>query len=139
MNYRGTLIDGTEFDSSYSRGEPAKFTVNRLVKGWTEALQLMKPGDKWKLYIPPDLGYGERGSGSKIPPNSALVFELELLEIETAQAPAPKKPVTSDIIRVPSKEEMEQGAKVQILKKEDVEKILAEERAKKEGDKEDEQ
>jgi len=79
-NYRGTLIDGTEFDSSYKRGEPAEFPVKGVIRGWTEALQLMKEGAKWELYIPAALGYGERGSQS-IPGNSTLVFEIELLEV----------------------------------------------------------
>ncbi len=80
VHYRGTLVDGTEFDSSYSRNEPASFPVNRVIKGWTEALQLMGEGAKWELTIPPDLAYGERGAGTKIPPQSALVFEVELVK-----------------------------------------------------------
>jgi FKBP-type peptidyl-prolyl cis-trans isomerase len=83
VHYRGTLTDGTEFDSSYSRNKPASFAVNRVVPGWTEALQLMQEGDKWLLFIPPKLGYAERGAGSKIPPNSALIFEVELLSVNT--------------------------------------------------------
>ena len=81
VNYRGTLIDGTEFDSSYERGTPATFPVNRVIGGWTEALQLMPVGSKYRLVIPPDLGYGERGSGADIGPNATLIFEVELLEI----------------------------------------------------------
>ena len=81
VNYRGTLTDGTEFDSSYKRGQPAVFPVNRVIPGWTEALQLMKEGDKWKLTIPPQLAYGERGAGKVIPPNSTLVFEVELIKV----------------------------------------------------------
>ncbi len=80
-NYRGTLIDGTQFDSSYDRGEPASFPVNGVISGWTEALQLMKEGAHWQLYIPPNLAYGERGAGSSIPPNSALIFDIELLSV----------------------------------------------------------
>jgi FKBP-type peptidyl-prolyl cis-trans isomerase FklB len=81
-HYKGTLIDGKEFDSSIARGEPAVFPVGGVIAGWTEALQLMKVGDKWELYIPSDLAYGERGSPPKIPPHSALIFEIELLGIE---------------------------------------------------------
>ncbi len=81
VHYRGTLINGAEFDSSYERGSPATFGVNQVIAGWTEALQLMPVGSKWKLYIPPTLAYGERGAGRMIGPNEALVFEVELLAI----------------------------------------------------------
>ncbi|MFH1155955.1 MAG: FKBP-type peptidyl-prolyl cis-trans isomerase [Pseudomonadota bacterium] len=81
-HYRGTTIDGVEFDSSYKRGEPASFQVNGVIKGWTEALQLMKTGAKWMLFIPADLAYGDRGAGGVIAPGSTLVFEVELLGIE---------------------------------------------------------
>jgi FKBP-type peptidyl-prolyl cis-trans isomerase len=81
-NYRGTLIDGKEFDSSYKRGQPATFPVNGVIKGWTEALQLMPVGSKWQLFIPPDLAYGDRGAGADIGPDSTLVFEVELLSIQ---------------------------------------------------------
>jgi FKBP-type peptidyl-prolyl cis-trans isomerase len=80
VNYRGTLIDGTEFDSSYKRGEPAKFPVNGVIRGWTEALLLMKPGAKFKLWIPAPLAYGERGQPG-IPAESALIFEVELVKV----------------------------------------------------------
>lgn len=81
VHYRGTLIDGTEFDSSYKRGEPISFEVTGVIKGWTEALQLMKPGAKWMLYIPSELAYGENPrAGGPIPPNAVLIFEVELLE-----------------------------------------------------------
>jgi FKBP-type peptidyl-prolyl cis-trans isomerase FklB len=86
-NYRGTLIDGKEFDSSYKRGQPASFPVGGVIKGWTEALQLMPVGSKWQLFIPPDLAYGERGAGADIEPNSTLVFEVELLSIQAKNAP----------------------------------------------------
>jgi FKBP-type peptidyl-prolyl cis-trans isomerase FklB len=81
-NYRGTLIDGTEFDSSYKRGQPATFPVNGVIKGWTEALQLMKTGSKWQLFVPSDLAYGDKGAGPQIGPNSTLVFEVELLSVQ---------------------------------------------------------
>ena len=80
-HYEGTLIDGTLFDSSVQRGEPAVFGVNQVIPGWVEALQLMPEGSKWKLYIPSELGYGARGAGEMIPPHSTLVFEVELLEV----------------------------------------------------------
>jgi FKBP-type peptidyl-prolyl cis-trans isomerase FklB len=86
-NYRGSLLDKTEFDSSYKRGQPATFPVTGVIKGWTEALQLMPVGSKWQLYIPADLAYGERGQGP-IGPNSTLVFDVELLSIQPKQ-PAP--------------------------------------------------
>ncbi len=81
-HYHGTLPDGKVFDSSVDRGEPAVFAVNRVIKGWTEALQLMPVGSKWELVIPPELAYGERGAGSSIGPNQVLIFEVELLSIE---------------------------------------------------------
>jgi FKBP-type peptidyl-prolyl cis-trans isomerase len=80
-NYRGTLINGTEFDSSYKRGQPATFGVGQVIKGWTEALQLMPVGSKWQLFIPSSLAYGERGAGAEIGPNATLIFEVELLSI----------------------------------------------------------
>jgi len=90
-NYRGTLIDGTEFDSSYKRGEPLKIPVGGVIKGWTEALQLMPVGSKWQLVIPPDLAYGDRGAGEDIGPNSTLVFEVELVSIEPKSQTPPKQ------------------------------------------------
>jgi len=82
VHYEGKLIDGTIFDSSYKRGEPAVLSVNGVIAGWTEALQLMKTGDKWKLYIPYNLAYGERGAGNDIPPFTTLLFDIELISIE---------------------------------------------------------
>ena len=82
VHYKGSLADGTIFDSSYDRGQPTSFTVSGVIKGWTEALLLMQVGSKWELTIPSKLGYGTRGSGGKIPPNSTLLFEVELLGIE---------------------------------------------------------
>jgi FKBP-type peptidyl-prolyl cis-trans isomerase len=88
-HYRGRLVDGTEFDSSYKRGKPAEFAVRGVIKGWTEALQLMKEGGKWELYIPADLAYGERGRPG-IPPSATLIFEIELLEIVKSEGLGPK-------------------------------------------------
>ncbi len=82
VHYRGRLINGTEFDSSYSRGEPAIFPLNRVIKGWTEGLQLMKAGSKYEFYIPPELAYGDSGAGNVIGPGSTLIFEVELIDIE---------------------------------------------------------
>ena len=96
VHYRGTLLDGTEFDSSYARKEPAEFQVGGVIKGWTEGLQLMKTGAKWQLFIPAELAYGATGAGQDIGPNATLIFEVELLEVKpeamaTAPATAPKK------------------------------------------------
>ncbi|MRR55009.1 MAG: FKBP-type peptidyl-prolyl cis-trans isomerase [Deltaproteobacteria bacterium] len=82
VNYRGTFTDGKEFDSSYARGEPQTVQADGVIKGWTEALQMMKAGSKWQIFVPPHLAYGRGGLGQKIPPNTVLVFELELLSIE---------------------------------------------------------
>jgi FKBP-type peptidyl-prolyl cis-trans isomerase FklB len=85
-NYRGTLLDGTEFDSSYKRGQPATFPVSGVIKGWTEAVQLMPVGSKWQIFIPSDLAYGNRGAGNDIGPNATLIFEVELLSIQDKAA-----------------------------------------------------
>ncbi len=90
VHYRGTLIDGSEFDSSYRRGAPATFPVNKVIKGWTEAMQLMQVGDKWQLFVPADLAYGDKSPAEQIPPNATLIFEVELLDVQKgAAAPAP--------------------------------------------------
>ena len=81
VNYKGTLINGAEFDNSYKRGQPTSFKTNEVIKGWREALQLLKEGSKWQLFIPPELGYGSRGAGS-VPPNSTLIFEVELISVK---------------------------------------------------------
>ncbi|MFH1090134.1 MAG: FKBP-type peptidyl-prolyl cis-trans isomerase [Pseudomonadota bacterium] len=81
VQYRGSIINGAEFDSSYQRGKPETFQLNRVIAGWKEALSLMKEGAKWQLFIPPELAYGKQGQGSRIPPNAALIFEVELLKI----------------------------------------------------------
>ena len=128
VHYRGTFIDGKEFDSSYSRGTPAKFNVTGVIRGWTEALQLMKVGSKWQLFIPGDLAYGPNGNRN-IPPNSTLLFEVELLGIE--EPPKPKKasaPITSDIIKVPSAEELKKGAQIEVIKQDEVDEYLKKEK-----------
>ncbi len=92
VHYQGTLIDGSEFDSSYRRGEPATFPVNGVIKGWQEALQLMKEGSKFHVVIPAELAYGERGAGQIIGPNSVLIFDMELIEVKPEEGkPAPKE------------------------------------------------
>lgn len=92
VNYKGSLIDGTEFDSTYERGKPMTFQVKKVIKGWREALLLMQEGAKWELYIPPQLGYGKRGLRKTIPPNSALIYEVELLAVKTAEKDKSSKP-----------------------------------------------
>ncbi|MGR9114631.1 MAG: FKBP-type peptidyl-prolyl cis-trans isomerase [Gammaproteobacteria bacterium] len=82
VHYRGTTIDGTEFDSSYSRGAPATFPLNRVITGWTEGVQLMKEGAKYRFFIPSDLAYGPRGAGQAIGPNSTLIFDIELIKVQ---------------------------------------------------------
>lgn len=124
VNYRGTFIDGKEFDSSDKAGHPAQFAVTHVIHGWTEALMKMKVGSKWRLFLPPDLAYGEQGRPG-IPPNSVLVFDVELLSIQTPgsqSAVLPSAPLTSDIIKVPSAEEIKKGAKIEVIKPEDVQK-----------------
>jgi hypothetical protein len=88
VNYRGTFIDGTEFDNSYAKGQPIRVQADGVIKGWTEALQMMKVGSKWQLFVPPDLAYGRRGLGQRIPPNKVLVFEMELVSLEKGDAAA---------------------------------------------------
>jgi FKBP-type peptidyl-prolyl cis-trans isomerase len=122
VNYRGTFIDGTEFDSSAKAGRPAQFPANHVIPGWTEALTKMKVGSKWELFIPSALAYGEQG-GRTIPPNATLIFEVELLDATSPPPPAPPVPLTSDIIKVPSAEEMKNGAKIEVIKPEDVKKV----------------
>jgi FKBP-type peptidyl-prolyl cis-trans isomerase FklB len=122
VHYRGTLINGKEFDSSAKRGQPAKFQVNRVIRGWTEALEMMKPGAKWQLFIPSSLAYGDGGNPS-IEPGSTLLFDVELLSADApAPPPPPAQPLTSDIIRVPSADELKKGAKIEVIKPEDLEK-----------------
>jgi len=134
-HYRGTLLDGKEFDSSYTRGEPAKFALNRVIKGWTEGVQLMTVGSKWQFFIPAGLAYGDAGSPPRIPPFATLMFEIELIGIQAAgddksAAGATAQPVTSDIIKVPSKAELDKGAKIEVIKAADLEKLQKQQPAK---------
>jgi len=125
VNTRGTFIDGTEFDNSSKRPQPTKFRLNSpgIPAGLTEALQKMKPGSKWQLFIPSNLAYGENGN-QNVAPNATLLYDLELVSVEAPPPPAPPAaPLTSDIIKVPSLEEMKKGAKIETIKAEDVEKI----------------
>ena len=119
VNYRGTLIDGTEFDSSYKRNQPATFGVTGVIRGWTEALLMMPVGSKWQVFIPADIAYGDQQKGPLIQPGSTLIFEMELLSTKGPE------PIVSDIIKVPSAEEMKKGAKIETLKAEDIEKLKA--------------
>jgi FKBP-type peptidyl-prolyl cis-trans isomerase len=121
VNYRGTFLNGVEFASSAKAGHPVQLQVNHIgMPGWTEALTNMPVGSKWQLFIPSELAYGEHGNRG-IPPNSTLIFEVELLGSQASGAPA--APLTSDIIKVPSAAEMKNGAKIETLKPEDVEKM----------------
>ena len=131
VNYRGTLINGTEFDSSAKRGQPARFQMTQVIKGWTEALKMMKIGSKWQLFVPSQLAYGDRPFGQLIEPGSTLLFDLELLKAEAPPQLTPPQPLTSDIIKVPSAEELKKGAKIEVIKPEDVEKKIKEEKEKK--------
>ena len=129
VTYRGTLINGKEFDSTAKHGgTPMKRAANQLVRGWTEALQMMKVGSKWEIYLPSSLAYGDNGSPS-IDPGSTLIFEMELLAVEAPQPPpvaqAHPQPLTSDIIKVPSAEELKKGAKIEVIKSEDAAKAAA--------------
>ena len=104
-NYKGMLINGTEFDSSYKRGEPATFPVKGVIKGWTEALQMMPVGSKWQLFIPSDLAYGERGAGAEIGPDSTLIFEVELISIKSKDEDKAKEQPKEEKKEEPKKEQ----------------------------------
>ena len=118
VHYRGWTLDGNEFDSSHSRNKPSTFGLTQVIRGWTEALGMMKPGAKWEIVAPQELAYGAGGKRPKIPPYSTLRFEIELLSVVKGTPPAAKKPVTSNIVRIPSQAELNQGAKPEILSKE---------------------
>jgi FKBP-type peptidyl-prolyl cis-trans isomerase FklB len=126
VKYRGTLVNGTEFDSSHDKAVP--FGVGGVIKGWGEALQHMPVGSTWMLYVPSELGYGERGA-PRIPPSSVLIFQVELLGIEPPVAPSatpvPAAPLTSDIIKVPSAEDLKKGAQIETIKAGDLQKAQA--------------
>jgi len=136
VKYTGKLLDGTVFDSSekHNGGQPAKFRVNGVIRGWGEALQHMNKGAEWELFIPGNLAYGERGAPG-IPPNSTLIFTVDLIDIIPAPQQAhlnlPNQQVTSDIIKVPSADELKKGAKIEVLKPEDVQKEIEKEKSTK--------
>jgi len=129
VNYRGTFLNGQEFDNSAKQGHPVQFKANGVIPGWTEALTKMKSGSKWQLFIPSELAYGAKGYSSIIPPNATLVFEVELLATQNPPPPAPaavtpvQEPLTSDIVAVPSAEEISQGKKPYTIKSEDIKKM----------------
>ncbi len=125
VHYRGTLVNGTEFDGSEKHGGSSTLNLGHVMAAWREALPLMKTGAKWQLFVPPNLAYGERGYGSIIPPDSTLIFEVELLSIK----PAVNESITSDIIKVPSAAELKAGAKPEIIKASDLDKLKAAEKA----------
>ncbi|MGD0745117.1 MAG: FKBP-type peptidyl-prolyl cis-trans isomerase [Verrucomicrobiota bacterium] len=125
VNYRGTLLDGTEFDSSFKHSQPSQFIVGGVIPGWTEALLKMKVGSRWQLFVPAELAYGDQGRPG-VPPNSVLIFDVDLLSTKSPPPPAPPAaaaPLTSDIIKVPSAEEMKKGAKIEVIKPEDLKKM----------------
>lgn len=132
--YTGKLINGTVFDST-SEDNPAEFQLNRVIPGWTEGIQKMKEGAEYELYIPANLAYGERGRPN-IPPNSVLIFNVKLLDVvdqpQASARPSGSQPVTSDIIKVPSAEALKKGAKIEIIKPEDLAEEIAKEKARKE-------
>ena len=127
VNYRGRFIDGTEFDSTARRGNPMPFQVNQVIPGWKEVLTRMKTGSVWEVFVPSDLAYGPQGRPG-IPPNSVLIFDIQLVAIgdtlpsSTSPAAGPNPPLTSDIIKVPSAEEMKKGAKIEVIKPQDISK-----------------
>lgn len=129
VNYRGAFLNGREFDNSAKQGKPAQFRANQVIPGWTEALTKMKSGAKWQLFIPPSLAYGASGHPPIIPPNATLVFDVELLATQNPPPPAPaavtpvQPPLTSDIVAVPSAEEISKGKKPYTIKQEDIEKM----------------
>lgn len=134
VNYKGTTIDGKEFDGSEKHGRPLKQAANSLIHGWTAALERMKVGSKWQLFIPASLAYGDSAPPG-IEPGSTLIFDMELLSVEHAKPvsmapPGPTQPLTSDIIRVPSAEELKKGAKIEVIKAEDAAKMAEQEAAK---------
>lgn len=131
VNYKGMLMNDTEFDSSYKRGKPFETTLapHRIIRGWYDALQLMKPGAKWKIFIPPALAYGERGMPPMIEPNSLLIFEVELVSFKAGEKAPGKAPagsvqtVSGEILKVPSADEMKKGAKIEVMKPGETNKI----------------
>ncbi|HEV2327226.1 MAG TPA: FKBP-type peptidyl-prolyl cis-trans isomerase [Verrucomicrobiae bacterium] len=123
VNYRGTFVNGAEFDSSIKRGHPAEFPVTGVIPGWTEALEKMKVGSKWDVYVPSNLAYGPNGRPPLVGPDQTLIFEVELLGVKARPAPPQAQPLTSDIIKVPSAQDMKNGAKIETIKASDLQKM----------------
>lgn len=123
VNYRGTFVNGQEFDSSARSGHPAEFPVRGVIPGWTEGLEKMKVGSKWDLYVPSNLAYGTSGRPPAIGPDETLIFEVELLSVAPRPEPPHVQPLTSDIIKVPSAEEMKKGAKIETITPQELEKM----------------
>jgi FKBP-type peptidyl-prolyl cis-trans isomerase len=124
VNYTGTHVDGKEFDSSASHGRPLEANVSGgIIRGWTEALERMKVGSKWEIYVPADLAYGSMGHPPVIQPDETLIFQIELLGVKSRPAPPQVQPLTSDIIEVPSADQIKKGAKIQTIKASDAEKM----------------
>jgi FKBP-type peptidyl-prolyl cis-trans isomerase FklB len=131
VNYRGAFLNGREFDNSAKAGKPAQFQAGRVIPGWTEALTKMKVGAKWQLFIPSNLAYGPSGRPPVIPPNATLVFDVELVDVQNPPPPSPApvmtppQPLTSDVVAVPSAEELSKGKKPYTIKQEDLEKMMS--------------
>ena len=121
VNYSVSLLDGTEIDNTHSR--PVDLPVSPMIPGWSYVLPKMKVGDKWRIWIPSNLGYGPMGRPPRIGPDETLIFEVELLGVKARPAPAPVQPLTSDIIKVPSAEDMKKGAKIETIKASDLQKM----------------
>jgi len=129
VNFRGTFVDGTEWDDTVKTGKPRQFTIGLTIPGLGEGLKLMNVGSKWQLFIPAELAFGQDGLAPRIPPNATLIMEVEILSVQHPSPPsafappAAGPPLTSDIIKVPSADELKKGAKIEVIKPEDAQKL----------------